>query len=484
MFNEMNRKSIVSNFLWRFGERFLAQIVSLIVSIILARILYPDDYGVVALVTVFISIMQIFIDGGLGTALVQKKDADDIDFSSVFFFNIIISIVLYVLLFTLAPGIAHFFKKNELILLIRVSGIILLISGIKNVQQAYVSRNMLFRKFFYSTLGGTIISAIVGISLAFFGFGAWALVAQMLTNYLIDTLILWVTVNWRPIKVFSLKRLKELLRFGWKLLVSYALDSIYNNLRSLVIGKIYTSSDLAFYNQAYQYPSAIVNNIDASIDSVLLPLMSKEQDNKTRVKALTRRSIQTSIYIMAPLMIGLASISEPLITVLLTDKWLPAVPFLMIFCISFMFFPIHTANLNAITAMGRSDLFLIMEILKKTIGIILLCITAKISVIAMGYSLLISTVTSQIINSWPNKKLLDYPYFEQLKDIFPELMLALFMGGAIYWIKYLPINSILIVVFQVILGAGIYIGTSVVFKIEAYLYIINTIKIYLRKNDI
>ena len=474
----MDNASITSNFFWRFAERILAQLVTLVVSVILARILIPEDYGVVALVTVFISIMQIFIDSGLGTALVQKKDADDIDFSSVFFFNIFISVTLYCLLFAASPLIAFFYSNYELVPLIRVSGIILLIAGIKNVQQAYVSRNMLFKNFFYSTLGGTIFSAVVGIVLALFGFGAWALVAQMVSNYLIDTIILWIVVKWRPIKAFSPVRLKILISFGWKLLVSYTLDSVYNNLRSLIIGKIYTSSDLAFYNQAYQYPNTIVSNIDTSIDSVLLPVMSKAQDDKDRVKTLTRRSIQISVYIMAPLMIGLASISEPLIKFLLTDKWLPAVPYLNIFCISFMFYPIHTANLNAITAMGRSDLFLKMEIAKKTIGIILLCITAPISVLAMAYSLLVSALTSQIINTWPNKKLLNYPYIEQLKDIFPEILLAVLMGFCVYWIKYLPIHLALVLTIQVVMGAIIYLGCSALFKMESYKYIVGVLKRY------
>lgn len=246
-------KNVISNLIWRFAERCGAQLVTFIVSVVLARILAPEDYGQIALITVFTTIMQVFVDSGLGTALIQKKDADDLDFSSVFYFNFALCLILYAVMFVAAPFIAGFYDDNTLIPIIRVISLTIVISGVKGIQQSYVSRNMLFKKFFYSTLGGTIFSAFIGIALAYAGFGVWAIVAQQLSNTTIDTLILWLTVKWRPKKMFSWRRLKGLLSFGWKMLASALLDTFYNNIRSLVIGKMYSSSGLAYYDQGKNF---------------------------------------------------------------------------------------------------------------------------------------------------------------------------------------------------------------------------------------
>lgn len=472
----MKKESVVKGFIWRFAERCGAQLVSFVVSIVLARILAPEDYGTVALVTVFSSILQVFVDSGLGTALIQKKDADDLDFSSVFYFNFAVCLILYAGMFIAAPYIAMFYEDLTLIPVIRVMSLTIVISGVKGIQQAYVSRNMLFKRFFFSTLGGTIFSAFLGIGLAYSGFGVWALVVQQLSNTAIDTLILWLTVKWRPKRMFSFKRLKRLLSFGWKLLVSALIDTGYNNLRNLIIGKLYSSSDLAFYNQGDKFPKVIVTNINTSIDSVLLPTMAGAQDDPSRVKNMTRRAIKTSTYIMAPLMMGLAFCATPIVQLILTDKWLPCVPFLQIFCITYMFWPIHTANLNAINAMGRSDLFLKLEIAKKGIGMILLLSTMWFGVMAMAYSLLVSTVTSMIINSWPNRKLLGYSFKEQIVDIIPGIALAVVMGGMVSFIRLFDLPTIVTLIIQVILGATIYIGISAILKLESFEYLWGIVK--------
>lgn len=467
---------VFSNFIWRFAERCGAQLVTFIVSIVLARILTPSDYGTIALVTVFTTILQVFIDSGLSTALIQKKDADDLDFSSVFYFNFVICIILYLIMFVSAPFIADFYKDSSLISIVRVISLTLVISGVKGVQQSYVSRHMLFKRFFFSTLGGTIFSAVLGIIMAYAGFGVWAIVFQQLSNNAIDTLILWITVKWRPIKKFSWSRLKNLLSFGWKMLASSLLDTVYNNLRNMIIGKLYTSADLAFYNQGDKFPKLIVTNINTSIDSVLLPTMSNEQDNHVRVKDMTRRAIKISTYIMAPLMIGLAFCAKPIVQIVLTDKWLPCVPYLQIFCISYLFWPIHTANLNAIKAMGRSDLFLKLEVIKKFIGMILLLITMNISVMAMAYSLLISGLISQVINSWPNRYLLKYSYIDQIKDILPNIVMALIMGVFVYFINYLNLSVLVSLMVQIILGGIIYLVLSIFTKNDSFIYLINILK--------
>lgn len=473
--------TVISNLVWRFAERCGAQLVSFIVSIVLARILAPEDYGTIALVTVFTAILQVFVDSGLGTALIQKKDADEIDFSSVFYFNFVVCLILYLGMFAAAPFIADFYGDVTLVPVIRILSLTIVISGVKGIQQAYVSRNMLFKRFFFSTIGGTIFSAVLGIAMAYAGFGIWALVAQQLSNTFIDTLILWITVRWRPIKSFSWTRLKYLLSFGWKLLVSSLLDTAYNNLRNLIIGKMYSSSDLAFYNQGDKFPKVIVTNINASIDSVLLPTMSSAQDDKERVKQMTRRAIKTSTYVMAPLMMGLAFCAEPIVSLVLTDKWLPCVPFLRIFCTTYMFWPVHTANLNAINAMGRSDWFLRLEIIKKIMGMTILLSTMWFGVMAMAYSLLLSSVLSQIINSWPNRKLLGYGYLEQVRDFAPGILLAVIMGICVYFISFLHLSTIVTLLIQFIVGAAIYIGVSAILKVEEFEYLLGMVKSFLKK---
>lgn len=461
---------------WSYAERCGAQAVTLLVSVVLARLLSPEDYGTISLVTVFTTILQVFVDSGLGTALVQKKNADEIDFSSVFYFNVTACMFLYIGIFIAAPYIAKFYNDDSLTAIVRVLSLTIVISGVKNIQQAYVSRNMLFKRFFFATLGGTIASAVLGIAMALQGFGIWALVAQQLTNPAIDTLILWITVKWRPQKVFSWKRLQSLLGFGSKLLISSLVSTTYNNVRNLIIGKLYSTADLAYYNQGEKFPKLIVGNVNASIDNVLLPTMASEQENKVKVKNMMRRAMKISVYVMAPLMIGMAFCAESIVRVVLTDKWIECVPYLRIFCITYMFYPLHTANLSAIKAMGRSDLYLRMEIKKKVVGVILLVTTIPISVSAMAYSLLVSSVWGQIVNSGPNWKLLDYPYHEQLMDILPSIVLSIFMGILIAPVKMLGWNDMIVLAIQVILGAAFYLTMSYFLKMEEFLYLWDFVK--------
>lgn len=474
------RGNVISGLFWRFAERIGAHGVSFIVSIILARILAPEVYGTIALVTIFTTILNVFVDSGLGNALIQKKDADDLDFSSVFYFNVVVCCVLYLIMFFAAPFIADFYNNSELTPVVRVLSLTLVISGVKNIQQSYVSRTMQFKRFFYATLGGTIGAAVIGIYMAYHGYGIWALVAQHLFNLAMDTVILWITVKWRPKKMFSWNRLKGLLSYGWKLLASALLDTGYSNLRQLIIGKKYSSADLAFYNRGREYPYFIISNINTSINSVLFPTMSKVQDDRKRIKEMTRRAIKTSTYIMAPLMIGLAFCAEPLVRLLLTEKWLECIPYMRIFCVSYLFYPIHTANLSAIKAIGRSDLFLKLEMLKKCVGLALLLSTMWFGVMAMAYSVLLSTLLCMLINAWPNRKLLDYSYRDQMKDIMPGILLAVGMGVCVYLIKYLGLNDLLTLLIQVPFGALVYIVGSKLFKLEAFTYLMDMMKRGLR----
>lgn len=469
--DSINTKSVFTGLFWRFAERCGAQGVSFAVSIILARLLAPEVYGTIALVTVFTAVLQVFVDSGMGNALIQKKNADEIDFSTVFYFNMAVCCVLYLGMFIAAPFIAEFYDDKELTAVIRVLSLTLVISGVKNVQQAYVSRNMLFKHFFYATLVGTVGAAVLGIAMAYMGFGVWALAAQQVFNAAVDTIVLWITVGWRPGKVFSFQRLRGLFSFGWKLLVSGLIDTVYGNVRQLIIGKMYSSADLAYYNRGRQFPDFIVNNINTSIDSVLFPAMSSAQDNREIVKQMTRKAIKVSVYVMAPLMMGLAFMADTVVRLVLTQKWLDCVPYLQIFCITFMFYPIHTANLNAIKAMGRSDLFLKLEVIKKIVGLVLLFSTMWFGVVVMAYSLLVSSLLSQIINAWPNRKLLGYSYREQLGDILPAVLLAVCMGGCVYFVGLLESPLPVTACIQVAAGAIFYIGGSALFRVDSFLYL-------------
>lgn len=475
MNDQAMKKNVISGLFWKFGERITAQFISLLVSIILARLLAPKDYGTVALTMVFITIANVFVSSGFGNALIQKKDADNLDFSSVFFINIGFSIIIYLILFFAAPYIAAFYDMQVMAPALRVLGIRIILAAVNNVQQTYVSKNMLFKRFFWSTLIGTLVSGIVGVVIAYSGGGVWALVIQYLTNTCMDTLILWITVQWRPDFAFSWSRAKSLVSYGWKLLASSLLDTGYSQLRSLVIGKMYTSSDLAYYEQGRKYTFFLIGNINTSISSVLLPAMSLAQDNHERVKQMTRRSIQTSSYLIWPLMTGLAVIAEPFVRLLLTEKWLPCVPFLRIFCFVYVLWPIHTSNLQAINAMGRSEIFLKLEIVKKiaSLGILLLCMQYGTLAIAAG--LLADSLLGTVINAFPNKKLLNYGYFEQLRDIFPYPLMSFLMAAAIYPLGHMGLSDMAAILLQVSAGFVVYILLSIFFRQTILRYLLETL---------
>lgn len=464
---------VVSGLIWKFGERISAQLVSTTVSIILARLLDPSHYGIVTLVLVFINLANVFVTSSFGNALIQKKEVDNVEFSSVFFFNIIVSLVLYVILFISAPLIAAFYDLPELTLVIRVFSIRIPVAAVNSIQQAYVSRHMLFKRFFWSTLLGTAISGIVGIALAYRGFGVWALVAQYLTNTCVDTLVLWVTVRWRPDFVFSWKRISSLISYGWKLLVSSLIATGYAELRSLVIGKVYSSSDLAYYNQGDKYPKLIVNNINVSISGVLFPAISQIQDDRERMKQMTRKAIQVSSFLMWPLMIGMAVVSEPFVRLLLTEKWLPCVPFIRVFCLTYGLWPIHTANLEAIKAMGRSDIFLKLEIVKKVVGLITLLLAMPYGPFAIALSVIVSDLLSAVINAFPNVRLLQYSYWEQMGDILPPLGLSCVMAVALIPISMMNLSDFWTILIQAALGGCIYLLLSVITKAPALGFILS-----------
>ena len=470
------KKEIFSGLFWKFGERITAQVISLLVSIILARLLLPSDYGAVALMMVFITIADVFVSSGFGSALIQKQDVDNIDYSSVLYISLAISVILYILLFFSAPLIAGFYDLPVMFPALRVLGIRLIIAAVNSVQQAYVSKNMMFQRFFWSTLSGTLLSGLVGIYMAYNGMGVWALIAQYMTNTCIDTLVLWFTVRWRPDMICSLARVKGLLSYGWKLLISSLLDTGYNQLRSLIIGKIYTSEDLAYYNHGERYPSLIVVNINNSISSVLFPALAKNQNETDRIKEMTRKAIQVSSYIMWPLMVGLGIIAEPMVKMILTDKWIDCVPFIRVFCFSYGLWPIHTANLQAINAMGRSDLYLKLEIIKKISGLMILFISVPFGPLVIAWGLAVMGILSTFINAMPNVKLLGYSYKEQLRDSLLPFILSLVMALVIYPFNLFGLKNLVVVVLQILSGGILYILLSIITKQSAFYYLLSFFK--------
>ena len=476
MQDRVDSKKVITNMIWRLMERSGAQFVGFVVQIILARMLVPEYYGSIALITVFTAILNVFIDCGLGTALIQKKDADDVDFSTVFYFNVTVGIALYLLMFLTAPMIAGFYEDQGLTPVIRVLCITLIIDGVKNVQVAYISKRLQFKRFFFATMGGTVGAAVIGILLAYRGYGIWALAVQQVFNSLVDTLILWFTVSWRPKRLFSFDRLKNLLSYGWKLSIAALLDNSYQRFRELVIGKKYSPSDLAFFNRGQDFPHFIISIVTASLNNVLFSTMSAEQDDRRRIREITRRSIQIGIHLIAPVMTGLIVVAEPTVRLLLTEKWLPCVPFLCIFSVNYILYPVHLANLDAMKALGRSDLFLKLEIIKKVLGVTVLVLTMWSGPLAMAYGLLLTSLVGQYINARPNKGLLDYGYLEQLKDMIPSLLIAVVTGLCAYSIRFLGWNDAVTLLVQICTGMVIYIGLSAFFRIEAYSYLVQLIK--------
>jgi len=473
---EKNTKNkVISSLFWKLLERGGTQGIQFVVQIVLARLLAPDVYGIIALIAIFIAIANVFIQSGFSTALIQKKDPNESDYSSVFYLSLFVAGFLYILIFFTAPLIASFYNIPQIIPVIRVLSISLFMGAFNSIQNAVIAKKMQYKKLFFSSLGAIIVSGIVGIASAYAGWGVWALVAQQLSNQLVITLILWFIVEWRPRLLFSFERIKTLFSFGWKLLVSSLIETLYANLRGLIIGKIYNSSVLGYYTKGDQFPNIIVSNIDGSIQSVMLPTLSAHQDDKKKVKDMVRRSIVTSSFIIFPLMAGLAITAEPMVRIILTDKWLPCVPFLQIACAYYALFPIHTANLQAINALGRSDIYLKLEIIKKIIGIVILGITVIFGVYAIAIGMLVTGIVSTFINAYPNLKLLNYSYKEQVKDIMPSLLLSLLTAAVAYSVQLIHLSEWLTLILQVCVMSSLYFGIAKILKLECFRYIIDTI---------
>ena len=475
--------NVATGLFWKLMERFGVQGIQFILQIILARILDPSHYGMLSIIIIFVNLANVFIQNGFNSALIQNKNVDDDDYSSVFWVTLLVSIIVYVILYFCAPLIGNLYKSNEIVKPLRVIAFIVIPGAFNSIQLAKVSRDLDFKKVFFSNLFGVVISGVIGIIMAYRGYGLWALVVQNILNISIACLIMLFTVRWLPKFKINFQRLKILFSYGWKLLVSGLLDTGYTEARSLLIGYKYDSNTLGYYNRGKQFPQFIIGAVNGAVQSVSLPTFSKEQDNKERLKKIMRASIRLSSYVVFPLMIGFAAVATPFITIILTEKWLPCVIYFQIYCLTFAFYPIHSCNLQAINAVGRSDLFLILEIIKKIIGIgsIVFVVLLFDSPIAIALTGVFTSIISSFVNAYPNKHLINYSYFEQLKDMFLPVLMSIIMFICVYPLQFLNINIFVILLLQIIVGISVYITLSILFKDKEFVFAKNFIIGYMKK---
>lgn len=462
------RKKIVSGFLWKFGEQISSQLVSFVLSIILARLLTPEDYGVVALINVFILIANVFVVSGFGAALIQKENSDETDFSTMFYLSELMSIIIYAIIFILAPLISKFYANPAMTLILRVFALQLPISAFNGIQQAYISKHLMFRKVFVSTTISAILSGIIGVIFAYNGFGVWALIGQYLSNTVIISMTLALQVKWHPQLKFSWKAGKPLVDYGWKILVTSLLGQFFNELRSLILGKVYTTSELAYYNRGLQFPELFSNNVNNSISGVLFPVLSEYGNDFVKVKFGLRRAIRMSTFVLMPILFGLMVTSREIILLLLTEKWIKVVPFMQILCLSCLFDTVSNENIQALKAIGKSDTLLKLELIKKPIYLILLIVGIKVNIFAVAVTMVVYNIIAVFINMAPNQKFLNYSFKEQLQDMLPALFASILMSTVVYVIgRHISSYIFAVLVIKVLCGILTYLMIAFVFRMKA-----------------
>lgn len=462
------QEKVFSGFFWQFFERFGNACVGIVISILLARLLEPEAYGTVALLQVFINFFSPFVHCGMGIALVRGRHTDDLDFSTFFLFNLLVGFLIYSLLFFASPVIAEFYRKPEITLFLRIQSLSLIVGGFKSIQVNYVARNMLFRKSFTASLIGTVVSGVLGIFLAFHGAGAWALIGQSLSYVTVSAFVLWITVQWRPHLRFSFRRLKALWNFGWKILAVTILNSITSSFRAMMVGKVYSPKDLAFYDKGYLFPDVINSNLLTAFSEVLFPAFSKIQDDPRKLREALRRAGTISLFILAPLNFGLIACATPLVRLVLTEKWLPCVPFLIIFSLSNFFLTFNTMHECAVKARGRSDIFLKVETIKKVLDFVFLLLCWYIwGLLGIAASVFFVSFARWLMYTFVNRRLLNYSLREELKDMCPPIFLGFFMLAAVYPVQFLKLPDGLILLLQFLAGFVVYIGLAFLLKLRS-----------------
>jgi O-antigen/teichoic acid export membrane protein len=479
--DKYGKESVVKNISWKLFERGASVAVTFAVTIALARILDPQDFGLAAMVTVFVTISTIFVTSGLGNSLIQKKDADELDFSSVFWLNLGVSVVLYLIIFAISPLIAKFYGYSQLSSILRVLSLRLLVSAINSIQCAYISRNMMFRYYFFSTLTGKIGSGIIGIIMALMGYGVWALIGQSLSVIVFETCALWVKVKWRPKKIFSLERARDLYSFAWKIMLMSFVEVISNQLRNLFIGKKYSSEDLAFYDKGALFPNNIITNIASSLSAVMFPVLANTQDDIGQALSICRRWLGIFAYCAYPILIGMVIVAEQFITILLTEKWLSSVPFLQLACGIYAVWIIEVPIRETIKSIGYADICLKMQIIKTVFTLVVLLVVMDYGVMAIAVSALVSGIFNIIVSAYYGNKFVGYRPMLLFKDIAPTLVINLLMGGCVYLISLIELQIVFSLVLQIITGVLTYIVASVISKNENFSYCVQLARSIFRR---
>lgn len=476
MEDKYGKVSVSKNISWKLFERSASLSVTFIVTIVLARILDPSAFGLAAMVTVFVTLSNIFVTSGLGNALIQKKDADELDFSSMFWLNLAVSIVLYLVLFMIAPLIAKFYGYPQLSAMLQVLSLRLLIAAVNSIQCAYISKNMMFRHYFYSTLSSKLASGIVGIIMAITGFGVWALIAQSLSMILFETCILWLRVKWRPRKAFSWERVKTLYSFAWKIMFMSFVEAISNQFRHMLIGKKYSPEELAYYDKGELFPNIIVTNISSSLSAVMFPVLSNAQDDQERILSLLRRWISTYAYCTLPILMGFVVTAHSLITILLTDKWIASVPFLQLACGAYAAWIIEIPIRETIKSMGYANICLKMQVIKTAFTLAVLIVVMDSGVIAIAVSAVGCGIFNIAVSVYYGNKYIQYKPSMLLGDIASSLALNLLMGICVYAVTLLKLSAITCLVSQIFIGIITYVGISILFRNKNFHYCVQLLK--------
>lgn len=460
---------------WKLLEKIGTKGIQIVVQIILARLLVPDDYGIVAILAVFISLSNVFIQNGFATSLIQKKEATQIDFCTAFLCSLGIAVLAYIILFMAAPFIASFYGMEDLILCLRVQALILFAASFAGVQQAYLSRSLNFRVNTIATLISSLISGIFGVWFALRGLGVWALIFQQITsNYLAVTLVYLMT-DLRLRLVFSMESFRTLFGYGWKILSSSLINTLYNNIYDLVIGKVYTRELLGLYSRGQQFPALISQNLNDTVQSVTFPLLSQMQDDAQGMKHRMRRALTLDAFVLFPALLGLSAVSYEFVYVILGEKWIAAAPYMMLLSLVYSTHPIHTMNIQCMKALGRSDLFLKLEILKKVLEISVLFLTVPYGLMVMLLGQVVLAVVGIPINVWPTKTIIGYGTMEQIRDLSPTLFAGAIMCVAVRLTAFLPVHIVLKLGLEIAVGALVYMGISYILKNEAMMYLLEHI---------
>ena len=468
MHQESLKNKTIKGVGWSAADALLGQGVTFIVGLVLARLLSPDEYGLIGICLIFTTVLNGIVDSGFSNALIRKKDVTDEYYNTMFTTNMAISIVLYVLLFISAPFVSDFFHRIELIALVRVTGLILFLNALSITQVTILTKNIDFKTKTKASLVSAIISGVIGIAMAFMGFGVWSLVAQQLSRQLLYTLCLWVLNKWWPKFTFYKDSFKYMWGFGWKLLASGILNNVWNQLYQVVIGRCYTSSTLGHYTRANEYASIFSSNLTLIVQRVSYPVLAEIQDDKERMVQGYRKVIKVTMFVTAVCMISLGAVSEPLIYTLIGTKWHEAATYLPLICISMSLYPLHAINLNILQVLGRSDIFLYLEILKKIVGIVPIVIGIFCGIYYMLLASILTGVISLYLNTWYTGKTLNYSFWKQLRDITPSYFTALVIALAVYFLKYLSLPYYIVLMLQIIVGIVACITISEIFKFDEY----------------